>query len=134
MKELGSEVVRQPEVARQAKKFPQIMIERRPVVCPQGGAHRSQEIETRSSREEAENHDRTGRRRDPLFALSERLIQDSSRESQNPIFVEHVNHDRTERAVVCSERAPQTRFSRDSTNFNPEEETNHDETRCLHTR
>ena len=33
----------------------------RPVVCPQGGAPRSQEIETRSLREEAENHDRTGR-------------------------------------------------------------------------
>ena len=38
------------------------------------------------------------------------------------------NHDRTERPVVCSQRASQTRFSRDSTNFNLEEETNHDRT------
>ena len=33
----------------------------RPVVCPQRGALRSQEIETRSFREYAENHDRTGK-------------------------------------------------------------------------
>ena len=38
------------------------------------------------------------------------------------------NHDRTGRPVVCSQRASQTRFSRDSTNFNLEEETNHDRT------
>ena len=71
MKELGSEVARQPkgEVARQAKGSkstqpnPNPNHDRtgRPVVCPQRGAHRSHEIETRSSREEAENHDRTGR-------------------------------------------------------------------------
>ena len=36
------------------------------------------------------------------------------------------NHDRTGRPVVCSQRVSQTRFSRDSTNFNLEEETNHD--------
>ena len=71
MKKSGSEVARQPEgeVARQAKSSqpsqpspnPDHDRTGRPVVCPQRGAPRSQEIETRSSREEAENHDRTGR-------------------------------------------------------------------------
>ena len=103
MKELGSEVARQPEgeVARQSKSSLSIQPNPnpdhdrtgRPVVCPQRGALRSQEIETRSSREEA------------------------------------VNHDRTVRPVVCpQEGAHQTRFSRDSTNFILEEETNHDRT------
>ena len=49
----------------------------------------------------------------------------SSQSSQsNP----NTDHDRTGRPVVCSERASQTRFSRDSPNFNLEEETNHDRT------
>ena len=71
MKELGSEVVRQPEgeVVRQARGSqptqpnpnPNHDRTERSFVCPQGGAPRSQEIETRSFREEAENHDRTGR-------------------------------------------------------------------------
>ena len=96
MKELGSEVARQleGEVARQAKSSqstqpnpnPDHDRTRRPVVCSQKKTPHSQEIETRSSREEDVNHDRTGR------------------------------------PVVCSERAPQTRFSRDSTNFNVEDE------------
>ena len=70
MKELDSEVVRQPEgeVARQAKSShstqptPNPIRDRsgRPVVCSRRGAHRSQEIETRSSRDEAVSHDRTG--------------------------------------------------------------------------
>ena len=48
--------------------------------------------------------------------------------NQNP----NPNHDRTGRPVVCSQRASQTRFSRDSTNFNLEEETDHDRTgRCV---
>ena len=39
------------------------------------------------------------------------------------------NHERTRRPVVCPQgRAPQTRFSRDSTKFNLEEETNHHRT------
>ena len=103
MKELGSEVARQPEkeVARQANTFqltqpnPNPNHERtsKPVVCPLRGASRSQEIETRSFREEA------------------------------------VKHDRTERPVVCPQAgASQTRFSRDSTNFNVEDETKHDRT------
>ena len=74
MKELGSEVARQPEgeVARQAKSsqstqpHPNPDHDRtvRPVVCPQRGAKeesRSQEIEARSFREEAVKHDRTGK-------------------------------------------------------------------------
>ena len=71
MKELGSEAARQPEgeVPRQAKSSqstqpnpnPDHDRTGRPVVCPQRGAPRSQEIATRSSREEAVIHDRTGR-------------------------------------------------------------------------
>ena len=99
MKELGSEVARQPEgeVVRQAKSSqstqpnPNPNHDRmgRPVVCSER-APRSQEIETRSSCEEDANHDRTGR------------------------------------PVVCSQRASHLRFSRDSTKFNLEEATNHD--------
>ena len=52
-----------------------------------------------------------------------------SREGQNLILEEDVNHDRTGRPVVCpQEGASQTRFSRDSTNFILKEETNHDRT------
>ena len=74
MKELGSEVARQPEgeVVRQARSSqstqpsPDHDRTGTPVVCHQRGAPRSQEIETRSFREEAVNHDRTGK---PLFAV-----------------------------------------------------------------
>ena len=69
MKELGSEVARQPEgeVVRQATSSqlnqpnpnPDHDRTGRPVVCPHRGAPRSQEIETRSFREEAVKHDRT---------------------------------------------------------------------------
>ena len=71
LEELGSEVARQPEgeVARQSKSSQPSQPNQnpdhdrtvRPVVCPQRGAPRSQEIETGSSREEAVKHDRTGR-------------------------------------------------------------------------
>ena len=45
---------------------------------------------------------------------------------------EAVRHDRTGKPVVCPQAgAPQTRFSRDSTNFNVEDETNHDRTEKL---
>ena len=70
MKELGSEVARQPEgeVVQQSKNSqssqpnPNLENDRteKPVVCPQRGAReasRSQEIETRSFREEAVKHD-----------------------------------------------------------------------------
>ena len=71
MKDLGSEVARQPEgeVARQAKSSQSSQPHPNPdrdrteklVVCPQRGAHHSQESETRSFREEEANHDRTGK-------------------------------------------------------------------------
>ena len=148
MKELGSEVARQPEgeVARQSKSSqptqpnPNPDHDRtvRPVVCPQRGAHRSQEIETRSCREEAVNHDRTVRPfvcRDTHDESSTVVCSEQashprfSRESQNLILEEEINHDRTVRPVVCpQEGAHQTCFSRDSTNFILEEETNHDRT------
>ena len=52
-----------------------------------------------------------------------------SREGQNLIFEDKINHDRTVKPVVCpQEGARQTRFSRDSTDFNVEDETNHDRT------
>ena len=69
MKELGSEVARQPEgeVVQQSKSSqssrpnPNPDLDRtvKPVVCPRAGASRSQEIETRSFREEAVKHDKT---------------------------------------------------------------------------
>ena len=69
MKELGSEVGQQPEgeVAQQYKSSqssqpnpnPDHDRTERPVVCPQRGASRSQEIGTRSFRDEAVDHDRT---------------------------------------------------------------------------
>ena len=93
MKDLGSEVARQPEgeVARQANSSQSSRPNPNPdhdrtgklVVCPQRGAHRSQEIETRSFREEAVKHDRTGNllfavmkitSASPLSALSKHLI------------------------------------------------------------
>ena len=41
-----------------------------------------------------------------------------------------MNHDRTVKPVVCpQEGAPQTRFSRDSTNFTVKDEANHYRTR-----
>ena len=83
MKELGSEVARQPEgeVARQAKSSKPTQLNpnanhdrtERPVVCSER-APRSQEIDTRFSRE-----------------------------SKNSILEEDANHDRTGRPVVCSQ-------------------------------
>ena len=106
--QLGSEVSQQPEgeVDRQAKSLqstqpnpnPNHDRTERPVVCSEG-ASRSQEIETRFSRE-----------------------------SKNVIFRRRCKSRRTVRPVVCSQRASQTRFSRDSKNFNLKEEANHDRT------
>ena len=69
MKELRSEVARQPggELVQQSKSSqssqpnpnPDHDRTGKPVVCPRRGASRSQEIETRSFREEAVKHDRT---------------------------------------------------------------------------
>ena len=97
MKELGSEVARQPEgeVVQQSKSSqssqpnpnPDHDRTEKPVVCPQRGASRSQEIETRSFREEAENHDRTGR---PVVCSEQASHPRFSRESQNLILKEDV--------------------------------------------
>ena len=72
-RELDSEVVRQPvgEVVQQSKSSqssqpnpdPDHDRTEKPVVCPQRGASRFQEIKTRSFREEAVKHDRTGETR-----------------------------------------------------------------------
>ena len=110
MKELGSEVARQPEgeVVQQFKSYqpsqpnpnPDHDRTEEPVVCSQRGARetsRSQEIEIRSFREEAAKHDRTGK----------------------PVVCRDTSH---------AQGASQTRFSHDSTNFNVEDEANHDRT------
>ena len=81
------------------------------------------------------SHDRTGKpvvcrdenHEQPTVVCSEQTTHPRfSREGQ--ILEEDVNHDRTVRPVVCSERALQTRFSRDCTNSNLEEEASHDRT------
>ena len=110
----------------------------KPVDCPQRGALRSQEIETRSFREGAVKNDRTVKPvvcRDenherPIVVCSEQTTHPRfSREGWNLIWEEDTNHDRTVKPVVCpQEGAPQTRFSRVSMNFNVEGETNHDRT------
>ena len=86
MKELGSEVARQPEgevarqpdgeVARQAKSFQSTQPNPNP------------------------NHDRTGR---PVVCSQRASHPRFSRESQNPILEDDVNHERTERPLVCSQ-------------------------------
>ena len=103
MKELGSEVVRQPEgqVVQQSKSFqsnqpvpnPDHVRTVKPVVCPQRGASRSQEIETRSFREEAVKHDRTWK----------------------PVVCHDENHEHP--TVVCSEQTTHQRFSREGQNL-----------------
>ena len=71
------------------------------------------------------NHDRTGR---PIVCSEQASHPRFSRENQS-LILEDVNQDRTVRPVVCPQRrAPQTRFTRDSTNFNLEDETNHHRT------
>ena len=114
----------------------------KPIGCPQRGASRSQEIETRSFREEAVKHDRTVKpvvcrdenHEQPTVVCSEQTTHPRfSRESQNLILEEETNHGRTGKPVVCRDishehRASQTRFSHDSTNFNVEDETKHDRT------
>ena len=154
MKELGSEVARQPEgeVVQQSKSSqssrpnPNPDLDRtvKPVVCPRARASRSQEIETRSFREEAVKN--MTKRRNPLFAvmkirsnqllsaLIKRLTHVSLvNEGENLILEEETNHDRTVKPVVCrdtshAQRASQTRFFHESTNFNVGDETNHDRT------
>ena len=152
-KDLGSEVARQAEreVARQAKKSqssqpnpnPDHDRTEKPVVCPQRGAHHSQEIETRSFREEAVKHDRTVKPvvcRDenherPTLGCSEQASHPRFfREGQNLIFEDETNHDRTEKPVVCrdishAQGARKTSRSQEieTRSFN-EEAVNHDGT------
>ena len=108
MKELGSEVARQPdgEVVQQSRSsqssHPNPDHDRKvnTVVCPQRGAReasRCQEIETRSFHEEALKHDRT----------------------ETPVVCRDASH---------AQGASQTRFSHDSTNLNVEDESKHDRT------
>ena len=114
MKDLGSEVAQRPEreVARQAKSSqssqpnpnPDHDRTGKPVVCPQRLAPHSQEIKTRSFREEAVKNDRTVK----------------------PVVCRDENHERP--TVVCSEQASHPRFSRESQNLILEDEKNHDRT------
>ena len=55
-----------------------------------------------------------------------RVIKTSN--SKNFNFEEDVNHYRTVRPVVCSQRAPQTRSSRDCKSIDLDEETEHHRT------
>ena len=52
-------------------------------------------------------------------------------ESQDPLSAQAEMYDRTGRPVVCSQRASQTRFSREHKNVFLEEEENHDRTERL---
>ena len=75
----------------------------KPVVCPQRGASRSQEIETRFFREEAVKHDRTGKPvvgRDTSHEPGVSQAR-SSHESTNFNVGDETNHDRTGQPVVC---------------------------------
>ena len=119
MKELGSEVARQPEgeVAQQSKSSqssqpnpnPDHDRTGKPVVRPQRGAReasRSQEIETRSFHEEAVKHDRTVK----------------------PVVCRDMSHGQGHPTVVCSKQTTHPRFSRERQNLILEQETNHDRT------
>ena len=79
----------------------------RPVVCPQGGAHRPV-VYAHSSSYSEWNVDKTW----------------SSQEWKSDELMD----DRTGRPVDCSQRASQTRFSREHKNVILEEEENHDRT------
>ena len=103
MKELGSEVAQRPDgqVVQQSKNSqssqsnpnPDHDKTVKPVVCPQRGASRPQEIETHSFREEAGKHGRTGK----------------------PIVCRDENHEQP--AVVCSEQTTHPRFSYEGQNL-----------------
>ena len=91
----------------------------KPIVCPQRGARgasRSQEIETRSFREEAVKHDRTGKpvvcrgenHEQPTVVCSEQTTHPRfSPAGHNLIYEEETNHDRTGKPVVCPQRGAQ---------------------------
>ena len=100
MKELGSEVARQAKGSQPTNQTQiQIMIERG----------------------------------DPLFAQKTRPVPRKSIHvslvnARTSFWKKMQNHDRTERPVVCSQNTSQTRLSRDSKNYNLEEDPNHDGT------
>ena len=113
MKDLDSEVARQSEgeVTRQATSSqssqpnpnPDHDRTGKPVVCPQRGAPHSQEIETRSFREEAVKYDRTLK---PVVCRDTSHEQGAtqtrlSRDSTNFNVEDETNHDRTGKPVVC---------------------------------
>ena len=152
MKELGSEVARQPdgEVVRQSKGSqlsqpnpnPDHDRSGKPVVCRDAShlqdarkTFRSQEIETRSFHENAVKHDRTVKPvvcRDTSHAQGASQTR-SSHDSTKFNVEDKTNHDRTRKPVVCrdtshAQGASQTRSSHDRTSFNVEDETNHDRT------
>ena len=114
MKELGSEVARQPDgqVVRQSKS--------------------SQSSQSNPN----PDHDRTVRPvvgSDPRTAPSARKTCSSQEIETRSFHEEAVKHDRTVKPVVCSDishaqGASQTRSSDDSKNFNVGDETNHDRT------
>ena len=149
MKELGSEVAQRPDgqVVQQSKSSqsnqpnpnPDHDRTGTPVVCPQRGAKeasRSQEIETRSFREEAVKHDRTRQPvvgRDTNHEPGARQTR-SSDDSKSFNVEDKTAHDRTEQPVVGRDTnhepgVSQTRSSHESTNLNVGDETNH-ATRC----
>ena len=118
MKELGSEVARQQdgEVAQQSKSSqssqpnpnPDHGRTGKPVVCPQKEASLSQEIETRSFREEAVKHDRTGK---TVVCRDTSHVQGASQtrfshDSTNLNVENETNHDRTGKPVVCRDANP----------------------------
>ena len=110
MKELGSEVARQPEgeVARQAEGSQPTQPNPNP------------------------NHDRTGRLDDMQdgrnTSRSQEIDTRFSRDCKNSNSEESANHDRKERPVACSQNTSRTRFSRDCKNTNLNEDANHDRT------
>ena len=104
MKELGSEVAQRPE-----------------------GQGVQQSKSSQSSQPNPNpDHDRTGK---PVVYPQRGPHRSRGIETRS-FREEAVKHDRTVKPVVSpQEGAPQTRFSRDSMNFNVEDETNHDRTR-----
>ena len=111
MKKLGSEVAQRPEAQVQQSKSSQSSQPNRnpdhdktekPVVCPQRGSSRSQEIETLSLHEEAVKHDKTETPvvcRDAYHAQGASQTR-SSQESTNFNVGDETNHDKTVTPVV----------------------------------
>ena len=121
MKELGSEVVRQPdgEVVQQSKSTQSSQ--------PNPNPDHDRKVQP------VVRTDRTGQ---PVFGNNTRTSQDGRKTSRSQeietrsFHEEAVKHDSTGTPVVCrdtshAQGASQTRSSHDSTNFNVEDKTNH---------